>query len=85
MPVCVCRIFTSVCWRRVFLAALKLQSVLTNVTYFNFETNLTQILQIISNINARDNTSNWLRQSYKSGRAFRVGLGFGPGSGQVRA
>ena len=37
-------IFTSVCWHRIFLAALKLQSVLTNVTYFNFEAIITQIL-----------------------------------------
>ena len=54
MPVCAvvfthtaaCRIFTiftSVCWYRVFLAALKLQSVLTNVTYFNFEAIIIQI------------------------------------------
>ena len=42
-----CRIFTifsSVCWHRIFLAALKLQRGLTNVTYFNFEAILTQIL-----------------------------------------
>ena len=55
MPVCAvafthiaaCRIFTiftSVCWHRIVLAALKLQSVLTNVTYFNFKAIITQIL-----------------------------------------
>ena len=55
MPVCAvafthtasCRIFTiftSVCWHRVFLAAVNVQSVLTNVTYFNFETIITQVL-----------------------------------------
>ena len=55
MPVCAvafihtaaCRIFTiftSVCWHRVFPAAIKLQSVLTNVTYFNFEVIITKIL-----------------------------------------
>ena len=34
-------IFTSVCWHRIFLAALKLQSVLTYVTYFDFEAIMT--------------------------------------------
>ena len=54
MPVCAvafthtaaCRIFTiftSVCWHRDVLAALKLQSVLTNVTYLSFEAIITQI------------------------------------------
>ena len=41
---CIFTIFTSVRWHRIFLAALKLQRVLTNVTYFNFETIITQVL-----------------------------------------
>ena len=55
MPVCAvvfthtaaCRIFTiftSAFCHRVVLAALKLQSVLTNVTYFNFKAIITQIV-----------------------------------------
>ena len=40
------------------------------VTYFNFEAIITQSLYIISNINARDNTSSWLRIAH----ACRRGL-----------
>ena len=42
-------------------------------------------MNVVKEINIAIVAARILPQSCKSGRAFRVGLGFGPGSGRVRA